>query len=137
MWGWLDHSFSEVKILKASVGLGQGSNNFVELKAFHLLLSWLILRDVREVQLFGDSMNVVQWFNGTHHCHNLTLLPLFKEASWLRNCFMEISISHIFRERNSEADRISKEGVAREMGLWTVSEVDNGSVRHVEQPIFA
>lgn len=80
---------------------------------------------------------MVQWFNGTHRCHNLTLLPLFKEVSRLKNCLMEISLSHIYRERNSEADRLSKEGVAREMGLWTVSEVDNGSVRPVEQPIFA
>ena len=80
---------------------------------------------------------MVQWFNGTHRSHNISLLPLFKEVSRLRNCFMEISLIHIYRERNSEADRLSKEGVACEMGLWFVLEVDNGSVRPDDQPIFS
>lgn len=34
--------FSKEKAIKASIGMGHGSNNFAELKALHLLLSWLI-----------------------------------------------------------------------------------------------
>lgn len=95
---------SEEKIVKASVGLGQGSNNFVELKALHFLFCWLILRNVREVQIFGDSMNTVKWFNGTQQCRNFILLPLLKEALRLKCRFSEFSLCHIYRERNSEAD---------------------------------
>eukprot|EP00253_Pinus_taeda_P026324 PITA_26324 len=71
---------SEVKVVKASVGLGQGSNNFAELKALHFLLCWLIFRNVRDVQIFGDSMNAVKWFNGTHQCRKFNLLPLLREV---------------------------------------------------------
>lgn len=127
--------FSKEKVVKASIGLGQGSNNF-SFKALHLLLCWLILRNVREAQIFGDSMNVVKWFSGAQHCRNLTLIPLFKEVSRLRSRFMEISLSHIYQERNFDAGRLSKAGVEFEMGVWSVSEVENGVVRSIEQPIF-
>lgn len=80
---------------------------------------------------------MVKWFDGENRCSSLTLLPLFREVSQLRNSFMEISLRHIFRERNSEADRLSKEGVDLEMGSWTVWEVDNGVVRFVKKPIFS
>jgi len=129
--------FSKDKSVKASVGLGQGSNNFAELKALHLLLGWLVLRNVPEAQIFGDSMNTVRWFNGTQRCNNFTLLPLLREVSRLKNHFTELSLSHIYRERNSEADRLSKEGVNQAMGSWIVLEVENGVARPLEQPIFA
>lgn len=128
--------FSKEKIFKASVGLGQGSNKFSELKALHLLLCWLVLRNVQEVQIFGDSMNTMRWFNGTQLCRNFILLPLLKEATRLKGLFMELSLCHIFRERNFEADRLSKEGVEQDMGSWTVLEEENGVVRPLEQPIF-
>eukprot|EP00253_Pinus_taeda_P025127 PITA_25127 len=50
--------------LKASVGLGMGTNNFAELSDLKLLLCWLIHRQILKVQIFGDSSNVVkmgQW----------------------------------------------------------------------------
>lgn len=91
---------------------------------------------MREAQIFGDSMNVVKWFNGAQRCSNLTLFSLFREVSCLRSRFMEVSLSHIYRERNFDADRLSKAGVELEMGIWSVSEVENGVVRSVEQPSF-
>lgn len=39
--------------LKSSIGLGSGSNNFVELYALKLLLCWLIHRNILTVQIFG------------------------------------------------------------------------------------
>lgn len=128
--------FSKEKIVKASVGLGQGSNNFAELKALHLLLCWLVLRNVQGVQIFRDSMNTVRWSNGSQLCRNFILFPLLREATRLKYLFTEIFLSHIFRERNSEADRLSKEGVDQDMGSWTILEEENGLVRPLEQPIF-
>ena len=89
--------------LCASEGLGQGSNNFAELKALHFLLCWLISNHMRQIQIFGDSRNVVNWFNGTQQCKNYILLPLLKEICRLKCFFYEISVVHIYRERNQEA----------------------------------
>eukprot|EP00253_Pinus_taeda_P010381 PITA_10381 len=47
--------------LFASVGIGSGSNNFAELTALKLLLCWLIHRHIFTIQIFGDSLNVINW----------------------------------------------------------------------------
>eukprot|EP00253_Pinus_taeda_P025512 PITA_25512 len=45
--------------LKASVGLGSGINNFAELSALRFLLCWLQHRNINTIQIFGDSLNVI------------------------------------------------------------------------------
>ena len=122
--------------LRASVGLGQGSNNFAELKALHFLLCWLISKNLRQIQIFGDSRNVVNWFNGTQQCRNYILLPLLKEIRRLKCFFSEISVCHIYSARNQEADRLSKEGVQQDLGSWTVTKMVNGAVHAREQSSF-
>ena len=91
---------------------------------------------MRQIQIFGDSRNVVNWFNGTQQCRNFILLPLLKEIRRLKCFFSEISIVHIYRERNQEADRFSKEGAQLDMGTWTVTEMLDGTVHAREQPSF-
>ena len=121
---------------RASVGLGQGSNNFAELKALHLLLCWLISKQIFQIQIFGDSRNVVNWFNGTHQCRHFLLLPLLQEIRRLKSFFTQISVVHIYRERNQQADILSKEGLQLALGSWAVVEVVNGTVQPHEQPLF-
>ena len=124
------------KILKASVGLGHGTNNFAELKALHFLLCWLSHRNVHEAQIFGDFMNIVNWFNGTQRCRNCILLPLLNEISCLKCFFTELYVCHIYRERNHDADRLSKEGAEQDMGAWIDVELENGLARPIAQPVF-
>eukprot|EP00253_Pinus_taeda_P008844 PITA_08844 len=97
--------------LKASVGLGSGSNNFAELSALKLLLCWLIHRNTLTVQIFGDSANVVNWVNGKFICRNYMLLPLLEEVQSLKAHFNIFSIAHIYWDKNEEADRLSKAGL--------------------------
>eukprot|EP00253_Pinus_taeda_P028824 PITA_28824 len=96
--------------LKASVGLGNGSNNYVELSALKLILCWLIHRNIFTVQIFGDSLNVIKWANDQSKCQNYILLPLLEEIQQLKLYFNTFSIHHIYRERNEDADKLSKEG---------------------------
>eukprot|EP00253_Pinus_taeda_P004076 PITA_04076 len=56
--------------LKASIGLGPGTNKFVELSALRLLLCWSLQRNISSIQIFGDSLNVVKWVNGNAMCQN-------------------------------------------------------------------
>ena len=66
------------KCLKSSMGLGAGTNNFVELQTLKLLLCWLIHLGLRSVQIFSDSQNVIKWFNGEYRCQNYMLIPLLE-----------------------------------------------------------
>eukprot|EP00253_Pinus_taeda_P029586 PITA_29586 len=124
------------KSFHASIGLGQGTNNFTELKALHHLLCWLSLKQLRQVQIFGDSKNVVNWFNKTQHCRNYILLPLLNEILHIKSFFNEITICHIYRERNQEADNLSKTGVQQDLGIWSVTEMNKGVINPIDQPVF-
>ena len=125
---------SKTKSLKASVGLGTGTNNYAELSALKLLLCWLIHRHILTVQIFGDSLSVVNWVNGKSRCHSYMLRPLLEEIMSLKSSFNVFSIGHIYRERNDTTDTLSKEGLQQAMGSWKVVEEDQGQIRVSDQP---
>eukprot|EP00253_Pinus_taeda_P034856 PITA_34856 len=108
--------------LMASVGLGTGSNNYAELTALKLLLCWLVHRHICVIQIFGDSLNVVKWVNGNSRCQNYMLRPLLEEILSLKQSFNHFSIAHIYRDRNEDADRLSKDGLLQAVGIWKVTE---------------
>ena len=44
-----------------SVGLGRGTNNFAELMSLRLLLLFALEQGCLSLQVFGDSMLVIEW----------------------------------------------------------------------------
>eukprot|EP00253_Pinus_taeda_P030442 PITA_30442 len=118
--------------LKASVGLGMGTNNFAELSALKLLLCWLIHRQVLQVQIFGDSSNVVNWVNGKFRWRNYMLMPLLAEIQNLKSSFSILSLDHIYREKNDEADRFSKAGLHQAVGSWRIKEQFQDQIRETD-----
>jgi len=123
--------------LKASIGLGSGSNNFAELSALKYLLCWLIHKNTLTVQIFGDSLNVINWLNGRSRCQNYILQPLFEEIQNLKLSFNSLSINHIYRERNDMADKLSKDGIEQAVGSWRIREEANGEIFVSDQPPYA
>lgn len=115
--GFVIHINNKKKSLKALVGLGSGSNNYVELQSLKLLLCWLIHMGTRSVLIFGYSQNVVKWFNGEHICQNYMLIPLLEEVLLLKHHFHFIIVYHIYREQNLDLDILSKEGIQKAMGI--------------------
>ena len=81
-------------------------------------------------------MNVVKWFNGSQRCNNYILLPLLEEINRLKLLFTEIYVFHIYRERNHDADRLSKEGVEKDLGSWIVVELVDGLIQAIDHPVF-
>eukprot|EP00253_Pinus_taeda_P031398 PITA_31398 len=122
--------------LKASVGLGTGSNNFAELLALKLLLCWLIQRHTLAIQIFGDSQNVIRWVNGQSTCSNQILKQILGEIQRLKSMFNSFSICHIYRERNDMADKLSKDGLQQDLGCWQIVEDDHGQISKSIQPPY-
>lgn len=122
--------------LKASIGLGAGTNNFAELSALKLLLCWLIHRNILSVQIYGDSANVIHWVNEKFICRNYLLLPLLEEVKNLKSLFNNFAIAHIYRENNEEADRYSKTGLQQALGIWRITEQTQDLIRVSDHPPF-
>lgn len=127
---------SSAHVLKASVGLGAGSNNFAELLALKFLICWLIQRHTFSIQTFGDSQNVIRWVNGQSTCRNLILKQILGEILRLKSHFHVFSLRHIFRERNESADKLSKDGLSQVLGSWKIVEEAQDQTSRSDQPPY-
>lgn len=65
-------------ILKSSLGIGPGKNNYAKIFSLKLLLCWVREIGLASVQAFGDPLSVVNWFNVVHRCQNHALISLIE-----------------------------------------------------------
>ena len=108
---------SESHFFHFLVGLGRGSNNYAELMTLRLLLLFALEQGCLSFQVFGDSMLVIEWAKETVKCHVMILLPILEEVLRLKQQFIHISFTHVYRERNGVADQLSKEATQLEFGI--------------------
>jgi ribonuclease HI len=85
--------------------------------ALKLVLMLAQENGVSQIQIYGDSLLVIQWMKGEFNLHNFTLQPLFHDILLLKSTFSHISFMHVYMDMNYEADKLSKDGVALENGI--------------------
>jgi len=51
----------EKKFFKLAMGLGNGTNNFIEIMALKVLLLFSKEKKVHSMKIFGDSMLFINW----------------------------------------------------------------------------
>lgn len=108
---------------KIKAGLGVGTNNFSELITLRHLLHFALRHHCISINIFGDSQIIINWINGTATCHMHSLSTILQEALDLKAAFNDFSISHIYREHNKGADKLSKEAALMDRGLWEITEI--------------
>lgn len=85
-------------------GLGEGTNNRGELLALYMLLIFAHEKGVQGIQIFGDSMIVINWINQAQHCHNIYLTPVLEEVTQLKTTFNQISSTFTGNETRRQID---------------------------------
>jgi ribonuclease HI len=85
------------------------TNNVAEYTALIKALEWLVTNNFisGEVKVFGDSEFVVNQQNGRYKVKSRRILPLYRKVLLLKDKFSSISILHILRGENREADRLT------------------------------
>ena len=116
-------------------GLGVGTNNLAELYALKLLLILALDKQLSNIQVFGDSLLVINWITGKFRIHNLQLAQILQEVIRLLNLFEQADFKHIYRERNASADSLANDGGKVLDGYWHISEF-NGSERCDSYQVF-
>jgi ribonuclease HI len=53
------------------MGLGRGTNNFVEILAMKLLLHFAKEKEINTLQIFRDSMLAINWARKSQECHHI------------------------------------------------------------------
>ena len=69
---------------------------------------------------------VVNWANGRNNTRSPHLQQLLAEIPNLKAQIGMIYCAHIYRELNEEADTLSKQALAFQLGMMEIEEVSNG-----------
>lgn len=91
---------SDKHYYKLKMGLGRGTNKFVELNNLGHQLIFSLEKNCNKIQIFGDSKIVINWIQLCISCHVHTLRGLLDEVTTLKLHFYFIVCSHIYRKMN-------------------------------------
>lgn len=91
------------------VHIGVGTNNFAEYMACIFSLSKILASGEREVCVYSDSKLLCEQLKGNFKVKNSNIYPLFVLAKKIISYFDSVTLTHIGREHNQQADRLAKE----------------------------
>lgn len=101
----------ETILKKISKNLGKGTNNIAEYEALVHGLEEALKLGATTVNIFSDSDLMVNQIKGNYKVKPEHLKRLKEKALQLLNRFDSFEISHIPRERNSMANKLSVRGI--------------------------
>ncbi|GKV42187.1 hypothetical protein SLEP1_g49624 [Rubroshorea leprosula] len=84
------------------------TNNQVEYEALIIGLEMLVELKVSMVEVIGDSQLVLKQLSGEYKCASLALAPYFALAVQLLEEFDDVSIRHVSRDQNYEANEMAQ-----------------------------
>ena len=87
--------------------IGIKTNNQSEYSALILGLNEALSRDIKCLQVYGDSQLVINQINGEYKVRNPGLQELYQEVQKLKTQFDSIIVTHVYREFNKRADHLS------------------------------
>ena len=94
-------------LVKISEYIGFGTNNKAEYSAVIRALVEAIKLNPDEVTLYLDSELVVRQLTGRYKVRSRSILPLYVEVAELLKKFAKVSVVHVPRECNAEADALA------------------------------
>jgi ribonuclease HI len=100
-------------VAEVGEGIGEATNNVAEYRAAIEGLRIAAERGARAVVLRSDSRLLVEQLSGRYRVKAPTLQRLHEEARGLLARFGQVTIEHVPREFNSEADRLANKGIDR------------------------
>jgi len=98
-------------LAELGVGIGPATNNVAEYRAVIEGLRLAAELGARRVLLRSDSRLLIEQLAGRFKVKNPTLQRLHEEARALIKGFEKVTLEHVPRERNKEADRLANQGV--------------------------
>lgn len=94
------------RLLAKAFYLENATNNVAEYTALIKALQAAKKTDAKTLSVFSDSLLLVKQLTGDYKVKSEHIVPLFKQACDLLSCFDKCDISHVAREKNTEADKL-------------------------------
>jgi ribonuclease HI len=108
-----DENGDEVRILvqEGFLYIPHATNNEAEYNGLILGLTKALELGIEEIEVEGDSNLVVNQVQGLWKVKVPRLVPLQSKANKLLWKFKKWSVKHVYRDENTDADRLSKEAL--------------------------
>lgn len=94
---WSDSSF---------VGLNH-TNNYAEYSGLIFGLNKANELNIKNINVIGDSLLVINHMKGIYRCNSLNLIQLYNKAKELERNFECVTYEHVLRNKNKRADELS------------------------------
>jgi len=91
--------------------LGVATNNVAEYHGLITALQWAADQDVKHLAIKGDSLLLIEQMRGNYKVKNEGLKPLYLRARMLVMQIGDVTFTHVRREENKDADRLSNVGM--------------------------
>jgi ribonuclease HI len=114
-------------VYRWTLNCGTGSNTKAELLAAWASCILASRLHITELLLLGDSKLIIDWLNGRADFH-VAELASWKERTWeATKQIQHLTSSHIYREENLEADRLSKKALYMPPGHISFTRWEEGN----------
>jgi|TARA_B100001540_G_C15720898_1_gene603004 ribonuclease HI len=100
-------------IFSFSENIGEKTNNEAEYLALIKGIEICVENNILNVSIFSDSELVVKQINGDYKVKNDRMSILHKKTHELLSSLRSWKVVHILRDKNVEADELSKEGLSK------------------------
>ena len=100
-------------IFSFSENVGVKTNNEAEYLALIKGINLCLENNISNLSIFADSELVVRQINGDYKVKNERMAVLHKKTHELLSKLSSWDINHVLREKNTEADDLSKQGLSK------------------------
>ena len=105
----IEHENGTAVELKAS--LGQTTNNVAEYSGLIAALRWAAANGISRLHVRADSELLVKQMRGQYRVKSPGLQPLYEQARALVRQIGDVTVEHVRREFNQDADRLANEAM--------------------------
>ncbi len=98
-------------VIEEAATIGRATNNVAEYTALIRALERAAELGVRSLAVFSDSELLVKQMNGEYRVKHPDLQDLYREAQRLRKGFDRVTLTHVRRGQNADADRLCNEAL--------------------------
>ena len=117
-YGFVVYNPAGIILEKCGNYLGEATNNVAEYEGLISGLEWIILHHPRaKVEIFMDSLLIVNQIKGKFKVKNPGLLPKYLKAKELLARLPNFTISHTYREQNTLADQLLNSALDKQFPL--------------------
>jgi len=100
-------------IFSFSENIGKKTNNEAEYLALMKGIEICVESNILNISIFSDSELVVKQINGDYKVKNDRMSKLYKRTHELLSELKSWKVVHVLRDKNVEADELSKEGLSK------------------------